>query len=87
MAPAWELVESNDLVGSVLVSRCCEKLVAEARGQFGNPEKRERPPLEAVTRRLVKPQQIEKTYVCALALQLLAGTSCVYKCSINPLPI
>jgi hypothetical protein len=31
------------------------KLVAEERGQFGNPEERERPPLKAVTRqRLVK---------------------------------
>jgi hypothetical protein len=28
--------------------------VAEARGQFGNPEERERPSLEAVTRKLVK---------------------------------
>jgi hypothetical protein len=37
-------------------------LVAEARGQFGNPEKGERPPLEAVTRqRLVKTQQTKKT--------------------------
>jgi hypothetical protein len=44
--------------------RCCncDKLVAEARGQFGNPEEGERPPLEAVTRRLVKTQQTEKTY-------------------------
>jgi hypothetical protein len=32
------------------VSRCCEKLVAEAGGQFGNPEKAERPPLEAATK-------------------------------------
>jgi hypothetical protein len=37
------------------------KLVAEARVQFGNPEERERPLLEAVTRqRLVKTQQAEK---------------------------
>jgi hypothetical protein len=37
------------------VSCCCEKLVAEARGQFGNPEEGERPPLEAATRqRLVR---------------------------------
>jgi hypothetical protein len=38
------------------------KLVAEAQGQFGNPEERERSPLEAVTiQRLVKTQQTEKT--------------------------
>jgi hypothetical protein len=37
------------------VSCCCEKLVDEARGQFGNPEEGERPPLEAATeQRLVK---------------------------------
>jgi hypothetical protein len=44
------------------MSYCCENLVAEARGQFGNPEEGERPPLETVTRqRLVKAQQGEKT--------------------------
>jgi hypothetical protein len=36
-------------------------LVAEARGEFGNPEEGESPPLEAVTRKLVKIQQAEKT--------------------------
>jgi hypothetical protein len=37
------------------VSCCCEKLVAEARGQLGNPEEGECPTLETVTRqRLVK---------------------------------
>jgi hypothetical protein len=36
------------------------------RGQFGNPEEGERPPLEAVTReRLMKTQQAEKTWVFA----------------------
>jgi hypothetical protein len=36
--------------------------VAEARGQFGNPEEGERPSLEAVTRaRLMNTQQTEKT--------------------------
>jgi hypothetical protein len=41
---------------------CCEKLVVEARGQFGNPEEGERPLLEAATRqRLVKTQQAQKT--------------------------
>jgi hypothetical protein len=38
------------------------KLVAEERGQFGNPEEGERPSSEAVTRqRLLKTQQIDKT--------------------------
>jgi hypothetical protein len=42
-------------------------VVAEARGQFGNPEEGERLPLEAATRqRLVKTLQAEKTYVFAL---------------------
>jgi hypothetical protein len=35
--------------------------VAEAREQFGNPDKGELPPLEAVTRGLVKTQLTEKT--------------------------
>jgi hypothetical protein len=41
----------------------CESRVAvtEARGQFGNSEEGERPPLKAVTRGLVKRQQAEKT--------------------------
>jgi hypothetical protein len=43
------------------VSCCCEKLVAEARGQFGNPEEGERPQLEAVTRKLAKTKQVEET--------------------------
>jgi hypothetical protein len=34
--------ELEDCSGSVVVS-CCNKLVAEARVQFGNPEKGERP--------------------------------------------
>jgi hypothetical protein len=57
-----ELVsELEDCCSSVLVSRCCEKLVADAQGQFRNPEEGERPPLETVTRRLVKTQQAENT--------------------------
>jgi hypothetical protein len=43
------------------VSCCCEKLIAAARGQYEIPEERERPPLEAVTRRLVKTRQAKKT--------------------------
>jgi hypothetical protein len=34
--------------------------VAEALGQFGNPEEGERLPLEAVARGLIATQQIEK---------------------------
>jgi hypothetical protein len=41
-------------------------MVAEAQGQFRNPEEGERPKLEAVTRKQVKTQQAEKTQVCAL---------------------
>jgi hypothetical protein len=45
----------------------CEKLVAEARGVFGNPEEGERPPLETVTRqRMMKAQQAGKTCVHAV---------------------
>jgi hypothetical protein len=52
-------VEWSELVGERTAAM---KLVAEARGQFRNPEEGERPPLEAVTRqRLVKTQQTEKT--------------------------
>jgi hypothetical protein len=37
------------------VSCCCEEMVAEARGQLGNPEKVKRPSLEAATeKRLVE---------------------------------
>jgi hypothetical protein len=44
------------------VKFCCEKLVAEARGQFGKPEERERSPLKSVTKqRIVKAQQAGKT--------------------------
>jgi hypothetical protein len=35
--------------------------VAETRGQFGNSEEGERPPLVAVVRGLVKKQSTEKT--------------------------
>jgi hypothetical protein len=42
--------ELEDCCCSVFVGCCCEKLVAVAQGQFGNPKEL----LEAVTRRLVK---------------------------------
>jgi hypothetical protein len=44
----------EDCCGSVLVSSYCCKLVAEAQGQFRNPEEWEYLTLEAVTRKLVK---------------------------------
>jgi hypothetical protein len=66
-------------------------VAAEVRGQFENPEERESPPLEAVTRGPVQQQQAEKTSIYALvnckvcrtvkAESLLAVTFC--KCSIN----
>jgi hypothetical protein len=39
--------ELEDCCGSVVVSCCCSKLVAEAREQFRNPEERECLLLEA----------------------------------------
>jgi hypothetical protein len=37
------------------VGCCCEKVVAEVRGEYGNPEQGEHMPLEAATKqRLVK---------------------------------
>jgi hypothetical protein len=53
--------ELEECCGTVVVSRCCHKLVAETWGQIGNPEEGEPPPLEAVTRKLVKKQQAENT--------------------------
>lgn len=43
------------------MSYCLEKLVAEARGYVGKIEEKERPPLEAVTKRLIKTLKAEKT--------------------------
>jgi hypothetical protein len=40
--------------------------VAEAPWQFGNPEEGKRPPLEAVTRELVKTQQVDMAQACAV---------------------
>jgi hypothetical protein len=41
-------------------------LVVKAREQFENPEEGESPPLEAVTRKLAKTTQAEKTFKCVL---------------------
>jgi hypothetical protein len=47
--------ELDDSCGSVVVSCRYQKMVAEARGLFGNPVKKERPPLKAATKqRLLK---------------------------------
>jgi hypothetical protein len=48
------------------VNCCCEKLVAEAGGQFGNPEERESPPLEAATKQLRRRRDF-LTLVCVIA--------------------
>jgi hypothetical protein len=40
--------------------------MAEVWKQFGNPEKLERPPLEAGTKGKVKTQLTEKIYICAV---------------------
>jgi hypothetical protein len=55
--PRWDIISRTSLETVKLVESCCSR----GRGQFGNPEQEERPPLEAVTRRLVKTQQTEKT--------------------------
>jgi hypothetical protein len=44
----WLVSQKN--AGIVFVNCCCEKLVAEARGQFGDPVEGERPSLEATTK-------------------------------------
>jgi hypothetical protein len=49
--------------------------VAEARGQFGNPEEGERLPLEAVIRRLLMPKHAEETYVLVLVICKLCSTA------------
>jgi hypothetical protein len=43
------------------VSEAAENCCNWGRGQFETPDERERPPLEALTRRLLKTQQAEKT--------------------------
>jgi hypothetical protein len=48
----WWASEFENCYGSVFVSCCCKKLVAETRGSFGNPEEGEHPPFRAVTRQL-----------------------------------
>jgi hypothetical protein len=51
----WDSELVRELLRFSLVSCCCEKLVAEAWGQFGDPEEGERLPLEVATgQRLVK---------------------------------
>jgi hypothetical protein len=49
-------------MGKLWLSRNWQRIdVAVAGGQFWNTEKKERPPLEVLTRELVATQQIEKT--------------------------
>jgi hypothetical protein len=50
---AGESVSWRTALVQLLLSCCCEKLVAEAQGQFGNPEEGERPPLEAATKQRI----------------------------------
>jgi hypothetical protein len=56
----WKVVVIIIVVESFLKSQS-RAAVVKARKYFGNPEKRERPPLEAVTRGQMKTQQPEKT--------------------------
>lgn len=53
--------------------------MTETREQFGNSDERECPPLEGVTRELVK-TVAEDTSLCAIVIV----TSCVFKSLINP---
>jgi hypothetical protein len=53
--------ELEDCCSSVFVNYRCERLIAEARGQLRNPEEVVCLLLEAMTRKLVKTQQAEKT--------------------------
>jgi hypothetical protein len=62
----WWVNELEDCCGSVLVSYCSYKLVAETWGHFRNPEEGERQSLEAFTRRMVKTQQTEKIQKCVV---------------------
>jgi hypothetical protein len=42
--------ELENCCGSVIANCCCEKLVAETRGQFRNPEEGKHPPLEVAAK-------------------------------------
>jgi hypothetical protein len=55
--------ELDNSWGSVFVSCCCEKLVAEARIQLGNPEEGGQSPLEAATKQRLM-QACLNTSVC-----------------------
>jgi hypothetical protein len=55
-----EIIGLLDLSSNLLHSES-RVAVAEAQHQFGNPEERKLPPLDAVTRELVKRQQTGKT--------------------------
>jgi hypothetical protein len=52
--------ETEDYCCAVVVNCCCYILVAAAREQLRNLEEEECPPLEAVTRGLIKTQKSEK---------------------------
>jgi hypothetical protein len=62
--------------------------VAEVRGRFGNPEERERPRLESVTRELVK-TVTEDTKMCVCVCFMYKSKSVVINCAlmfpINPI--
>jgi hypothetical protein len=78
-------------VGAKIFNKDNYGRVTEARGQFGNTDEKERPPLETVIGGMVKILQAEKTKVCVLVLSqvcelvkrlhLLVIVFC--KCSIN----
>jgi hypothetical protein len=54
---------------STVVSCCCEKLVAEAKGLYENPEEGEHPPMEAITKQwLVKTVTDQEDLVCPIGI-------------------
>jgi hypothetical protein len=65
----------EDCCSSVVVSCCCEKLVTEARGYFGNPEEGERRPLKAATKqRLVKTVTYWEDLMCPVVISEVCRT-------------
>jgi hypothetical protein len=69
--------ELENCWGSGVVSFCCEKLVAEAREQFGNPKEAEHRPLEAATKqRLTKTWLWTHVCVCVCNTELWSVVTC-----------
>jgi hypothetical protein len=68
----WKRLQITERITGLRVA------VAEAWGQFGNPEEEERPPLEAVISGLVKRWQREESLLAAVNCRLFRSVNCVY---------